>query len=96
MAAAPLTQILKGHDHRPCEVVVVESPEIGTVGVGEATLPPIRFYNQTLGLNGVVFVKKTQATFKLGIEFKTGGARLARGDDAWLRPDVWHPVIRVH
>jgi hypothetical protein len=73
MAAAPLAQMLGGHAHRPCEIVVVESPEIGTVGVGEATLPPIRFYNHTLGLDGVDFVKKTQATFKLGIEFRDWG-----------------------
>jgi hypothetical protein len=73
MAAAPLAQIFKGHDQRPCEVVVVESSEIGTVGVGEATLPTIRAYNATLGLDGLDFVKKTQATFKLGIEFKDWG-----------------------
>jgi hypothetical protein len=70
MAAAPLVQIFKGHEHRPCEVIVVDSAEIGTVGVGEATLPTIRAYNDTLGLDGLDFVKKTQATFKLGIEFK--------------------------
>src|SRR4051812_35445138 len=73
MAAAPLAQIFKGHERRPCEVVVVESPEIGTVGVGEATLPTIRAYNETLGLDGLDFVRKTQATFKLGIEFKDWG-----------------------
>jgi hypothetical protein len=73
MAAAPLAKIFKGHDQRPCEVVVVESPEIGTVGVGEATLPTIRAYNASLGLDGLDFVKKTQATFKLGIEFKDWG-----------------------
>jgi hypothetical protein len=73
IAAAPLAQIFKGHDRRPCEVVVVESPDIGTVGVGEATLPTIRAYNATLGLDGLDFVKKTQATFKLGIEFKDWG-----------------------
>jgi hypothetical protein len=69
MAAAPLVQRLGAR----CETVLVESPEIGTVGVGEATLPTIRFYNRALGLDGADFVKKTQATFKLGIEFRDWG-----------------------
>jgi tryptophan halogenase len=69
MAAAPLAQQLG----RRCEVVLVESPEIGTIGVGESTLPTIRFYNAALGLDGADFIRKTQATFKLGIEFKDWG-----------------------
>ncbi|MEO7494977.1 MAG: tryptophan halogenase family protein [Massilia sp.] len=69
MAAAPLAQRLG----KACEIVLIESPEIGTIGVGEATLPTIRFYNASLGLDGADFVKKTQATFKLGIEFKDWG-----------------------
>jgi tryptophan halogenase len=73
MAAAPLAQMLRSGTKPPVEIVLVESPEIGTIGVGEATLPPIRFYNQTLGIDGVDFVKKTQASFKLGIEFKDWG-----------------------
>jgi hypothetical protein len=69
MTAAPLALKLG----KMCEITLVESPEIGTVGVGEATLPTIRYYNHALGLDGTEFVKKTQATFKLGIEFKDWG-----------------------
>jgi tryptophan halogenase len=73
MAAAPLAQRLASHPTNPCEVVLVESPEIGTIGVGEATLPTIRFYNKALGLDGADFVRKTEASFKLGIEFQDWG-----------------------
>jgi tryptophan halogenase len=69
MTAAPLSQRLAEH----CEVVLVESPEIGTIGVGEATLPTIRYFNRALGLDGADFVRRTQATFKLGIEFRDWG-----------------------
>jgi tryptophan halogenase len=73
MAAAPLAQMLASRPGPPCELVLVESLDIGTIGVGEATLPPIRFYNQTLGLDGADFIRKTQASFKLGIEFRNWG-----------------------
>ena len=65
MTAAPLAQRLG----KTCEIELVESPDIGTVGVGEATLPTIRFYNHALGLDPADFVRRTQGTFKLGIEF---------------------------
>ncbi len=69
MTAAPLIQHLEKH----AQIVLIESAEIGTIGVGEATLPTIRAYNHWLGINSEDFIKKTQATFKLGIEFKDWG-----------------------
>lgn len=51
------------------KVTLVESEKIGTVGVGEATLPHLRFFNETLGIDERELVKATNATIKLGIEF---------------------------
>lgn len=78
MAAAALARNLGRH----LKIVLVESEDIGTVGVGEATIPPIKLFNAMLGLDEAEFLRETRGTYKLGIAFKDWGG---------LGEDYFHP-----
>jgi tryptophan halogenase len=66
MAAAGLSRGLG----KAVEIVLVESEEIGTIGVGEATIPPLMTFHRLLEINEQEFMAATQATIKLGIQFE--------------------------
>lgn len=69
MAAAALSKQLG----KIIDIVLVESDEIATIGVGEATIPPIRVFHKLLGIDEQEFMRATSATFKLGIAFENWG-----------------------
>ncbi|MCL1142178.1 tryptophan halogenase family protein [Shewanella gaetbuli] len=83
MSAAILSNVLK---HTNVEIVLIESPNIATVGVGEATIPSIIDLLRYLNISLEDFIKVTDSTFKLGIKFVD-----------WLRVDhhYWHPFGSV-
>ena len=66
MAAASLTKLLG----KNLNITVIESDEIGTVGVGEATIPTMMTLHQLLKINEAEFIAAVQGTFKLGISFE--------------------------
>jgi tryptophan halogenase len=76
MSAAMLARIFPKNK----EIHVIESDAIGTVGVGEATIPPIQQFNSILGIDEHTFLKRTKGTYKLAIKFEGWG----KLDDSYM------------
>jgi tryptophan halogenase len=79
MSAAGIRRQLRTEDYT---VTLIESDEIGIVGVGEATLPHIKIFNDMLGIDEAQFMRETRATFKLGIQF----CNWNRQGDCYIHP----------
>jgi tryptophan halogenase len=64
------------------DILLIESEDIATIGVGEATIPTIRVFNEHVGIDELSFIRATEATFKLGIEFVGWG----QDDNRYFHP----------
>lgn len=79
MAAAAMSRLKFG---RNLDITLVESEAIGTVGVGEATIPPFVDFNDLLGIDEAEMLASIQGTFKLGIQFENWG----KLGDSYIHP----------
>ncbi|MFC7292840.1 tryptophan halogenase family protein [Hirschia litorea] len=103
MTAAGLSHFLQDSD---AQIHLIESDKVGTVGVGEATLPHLKFFNQTIGIDEQEFMRATNATIKLGIEFNNWG----QIGQSYIHPfgeygpsttpikfhHIWHRLLEKH
>ncbi|HMI37279.1 MAG TPA: tryptophan halogenase family protein [Steroidobacteraceae bacterium] len=71
MAAALLSRFLRSPD---VSIRLIESDEIGIIGVGEATVPLLQVFNGVLGIDEYDFLRQSEGTYKLGIEFRDWAA----------------------
>ncbi|QCB55461.1 tryptophan 7-halogenase [Sphingopyxis sp. PAMC25046] len=99
MCASGLAGLLAASDY---DITLIESDEIGTVGVGEATLPHLKSFNDMLGIDEAEFMRATRGTIKLGIEFTDWlrqGARYIHPfgtfGDRWGGADFQHHWARA-
>lgn len=90
MTAAALSKLIASSNKK---IVLIESEQIGTVGVGEATVPHLKFFNHKLGIDEDLFMEKCQATYKLGIEF----ANWNKDGSAYIHPfaELGEPLYGV-
>ncbi len=92
MTAALLRKALP----RTVEILLVESEDIPIIGVGEATIPTIRHFNERIGLDEKAFIEFCQASFKLGIEFLGWGAADSRYFHAFGDFGAYSPTVYGH
>ena len=101
MTATALSSLLRGK----YVIRLIESDDIGTIGVGEATIPMIQRFNQVVGIDENEFLRETNGSFKLGIEFVNWGKIGDRymhgfgsiGQDLWTVrfEQYWHKMRRL-
>ena len=87
MTAALLARVL---GKTGVKITLLESPEVDSVGVGEATVPSFVDFIQILGISEADFVRQTGATFKLGIKFRNWQKTADGGSH-----EYWHPFGNV-
>ena len=85
LSAAYMARMMGAYRPGGVEITLVEASDIGTIGVGEATIPPIRTIIAALGIDEATFMRETSATYKLAIKF-----------DNWLHNPESNPHSYYH